>query len=121
MLICTHAASAVFYKTRVLGKDCTELLANMSKQRALPIFVLIGYGSDSDSKRVGRRTVNSLSEVHRRSLAPKNVGSFKKKWKLSLTNPKNPAAIRPYPIKKDYGNPLFAWELSALTVCTVFT
>ena len=70
--------------------------------------------SDSDSK-TAEAAEGPLAEVHRRSLAPENVGSSKKKRKLSLTILKKPAAICPYPIENNYGNPLFAWELSAST------
>ena len=70
--------------------------------------------SDSDSK-TAEAAEGPSAEVHRRSLAPENVGLSKKKRKLSLTILKKAATICPYPIENNYGNPPFAWELSAST------
>ena len=70
-----------------------------------------GSESESDSE----VAEGPSAEVHRRSLAPENVGSSKKKRKLCLTILKKAATICPYPIENNYGNPPFAWELSAST------
>ena len=70
-----------------------------------------GSESESDSE----AAEGPSAEVHRRSLAPENVGSSKKKQKLCFTILKKAAAICPYSIENNYGNPPFAWELSAST------
>ena len=65
--------------------------------------------SDSDSK-TAEAAERPSAEVHCRSLTPENVGSSKKKWKLSPTKPKKAAmaAVYPFTIENDHGYPLFA-------------